>query len=42
MAGESKGTEVASLGAEWGGRDGRRWQEMVVAQSSSDEVRVRG
>jgi hypothetical protein len=32
MAGESKGTEVASLGAERGGGDGRRWWETATAR----------
>jgi hypothetical protein len=31
MAGESKGTEAASLGVERGGGDGRRWWETVAA-----------
>jgi hypothetical protein len=42
MAGESKGTVAASLGAERGGGDGRRWWETAVASAGSGEAGGRG
>jgi hypothetical protein len=42
MAGESKGTETTSLGAERGSRDGWRWREIAVAQPGSSKVGGRG
>jgi hypothetical protein len=42
MAGESKGTEAASLGVERGGGDGwRRWK-MAVVQLGSGKAGGRG
>jgi hypothetical protein len=37
MAGESKGTEAASLGGERGSRDGWRWRKIAAAWLGSDE-----
>jgi hypothetical protein len=42
MAGESKGTEVASLGAERGDGDHRRRRETVAARPGSGEAIGRG
>jgi hypothetical protein len=42
MAGESKGSEAASLSAERGGGDSRRWREMAAAWSGSGEAEGKG
>jgi hypothetical protein len=42
MAGENKGTEEASLGAERSDGDGQRWQEMAAVWPGSGEARGRG
>jgi hypothetical protein len=42
MAAESKGTEAASLGAERGGGDGRRWQETTVVRLGLGKAGGRG
>jgi hypothetical protein len=42
MVGRSKGTKAASLGAEWGGGDGRRQRKMAATQLGSGEAGGRG
>jgi hypothetical protein len=42
MVGESRGMEVASLGAERGGGDNPRWRETMVVRLGSGEARGRG